>query len=112
MTREEAIKKIREAMPTLWRETKNAIQTLVPELAESEDERIIKTLQECVKNRNWPLNGPTQEEVLAYLEKQKEQNHDGKKWLTPEELHRIEQLRYEAGFDAGVRSERAEAQPL
>ena len=38
MTKEEAIKKIKEAMPTLWKETKEAIQVLVPELAESEDE--------------------------------------------------------------------------
>ena len=45
---------------------------LFPELAESEDERIIKTLQEYVKNRNWPLNGPTQDEALAWLEKQKD----------------------------------------
>ena len=45
---------------------------LFPELAESENERIIKTLQEYVKNRNWPLNGPTQAEALAWLEKQKD----------------------------------------
>jgi hypothetical protein len=38
MTREEAIKKIKEEMPTLWKETKEAIQVLIPELAESEDE--------------------------------------------------------------------------
>ena len=48
------------------------IDTIIPELAESEDERIIKTLQEYVKNRNWALNGPTQDEVLAWLEKQKD----------------------------------------
>ena len=53
-------------------DVKEAIETLIPELTESEDERIIKTLQEYVKNRNWPLNGPTQDEVLAWLENQKE----------------------------------------
>ena len=52
---------------------KEALETLIQGLKESEDERIIKTLQEYVKNRNWPLNGPTQDEVLAWLEKQKEQ---------------------------------------
>jgi len=45
---------------------------LIPQLRESEDERIIKTLQDYVKNRNWSLNGPTQAEVLAWLEKLKE----------------------------------------
>lgn len=48
------------------------VRTIFHEFRESEEERIIKTLQEYVKNRNWPLNGPTQDEALAYLEKQKE----------------------------------------
>ena len=47
------------------------LEEIFPELAESEDERIIKKLQECVKNRNWSLNGPTQDEVFAWLERQK-----------------------------------------
>ena len=73
---------------------------LVPK--ESEDEKIRKELYEFIK-----VNSPTEDanRFIAWLEKQKEQKSDGKKWLTPEELHRIEQLRYEAGFDAGVRSE-------
>jgi len=71
MTREEAIKEIK-SWDFLEGKEIEAIHTLIPELAESEDERIIKTLQEYVKNRNWTLNGPTQDEVLAWLEKQKE----------------------------------------
>ena len=47
------------------------VDQILPELFESKDERIIKTLQEYVKNRNWALNGPTQAEVLGWLEKQK-----------------------------------------
>lgn len=70
MTREEAIKIVRNIYQT--DAEKEALATLIPELAESEDERIIRTLQDYVKNRNWPLNGPTQDEVLAYLEKQKD----------------------------------------
>ena len=69
MTREEAIKVVRNIYQT--DAEKEALETLIPELKESEDERIIKTLQEYVKNRNWSLNGPTQDEVLAWLEKQK-----------------------------------------
>lgn len=52
-------------------EAARQIFRLFPQLQESEDERIIKTLQEYVKNRNWMLNGPSQAEVLAWLEKQK-----------------------------------------
>lgn len=71
MTREEAINEIK-SWDFLEGKEIEAIHTLVPELKESEDDRIIKKLQEYVKNRNWPLNGPTQAEVLAWLEKQKE----------------------------------------
>jgi hypothetical protein len=71
MTREKAVEIVRNIYQT--DAEKEALAILVPELRESENERIIKTLQEYVKNRNWPLNGPTQDEVLAYLEKQKEQ---------------------------------------
>jgi hypothetical protein len=72
MTREEALKVANEMHQ--WVKTdreKEALETLIPELKESEDERIIKTLQEYVKTRNWNLGGPTQAEVLAWLEKQK-----------------------------------------
>ena len=77
MTREEALQAIKEKMDYYEsdKRLRGAIETLIPELTESEDERIIKTLQEYVKNRNWPLNGPTQDEVLAWLEKQKESLH-------------------------------------
>lgn len=225
MTREEAIKKIKEAMPTMWKDTKEAIQTVIPELFENKNEMMVRRIEsflsaygldyfakdELLEVENWlekqklvPINpddkhmldrimalvefcndkeiiwswlcekakvatqksvewdklqedfrnineafedgkkevvdnperyglcrpaeqskegerirvvlcdivpymetelcahGLTVEKVLDYLENQ---SHDGKKWLTPEQLHRIEQLRYEAGFDAGVRSE-------
>lgn len=80
MKREEAIEILRKNMPSdKSLPVYEAIQTLIPELKESEDERIIKKLQEYVKNRNWNLNGPSQAEVLAWLEKQKEQKKDYKK---------------------------------
>ena len=49
MTREKAIELVKEAMPTLWKETKVVIQTLIPELAESEDEKNIKDLIDELK---------------------------------------------------------------
>jgi hypothetical protein len=72
MTREEALKVANEMHQ--WVKTdreKEALEMLIPELKESEDERIIKTLQEYVKSRNWNLGGPTQDEVLAWLKKKK-----------------------------------------
>jgi hypothetical protein len=80
MTREEAIKEVRLVLERLksnlhnavWENSaREALEALIPELKESEDERIVKTLQEYVKSRNWNLGGPTQDEVLAWLEKQK-----------------------------------------
>ena len=71
MTKEEAIKKIKEAMPTLWKETKEAIQVLVPELAESEDERIRKSQLDywrSVGGKEW--HGVPVQETIAWLEKQ------------------------------------------
>lgn len=106
MTREEALQVLRERMDYYEREKRMraAIEVLVPEFAEKEDDRVRMVLCDIVPYMETELyaHGLTVERVLDYLENQ---SHDGKKWLTPEELHRIEQLRYEAGFDAGVRSE-------
>ena len=126
MTREEAIKIVRENMHLSYDKGNifEALKTLVPELAEwSEGERIRNSLLEFLddvwhmgKDANFDRWGKADcADWIAYLEKRKEENHDGKKWLTPEQLHRIEQLRYEAGFDAGVRSEvkkRKEREPI
>ena len=79
MTREDAIEIIRKNMPS----DKSlpvyvALQTLVPELAESEDERIRRGMIDEIKAilRGEDLGFPPQdvlESRLAYLEKQKEQ---------------------------------------
>ena len=72
MTKEEAIEIIKANCSCSDSKLREACAMFIPELRESEDERIIKKLQEYVKNRNWSLNGPTQAEVLDWLEKQKE----------------------------------------
>jgi len=74
-------------------------EEIFPELAESEDERIIKTIHEYIKNRNWMLNGPTQDEVLAWLEKQKKCHPD-------DVLNCTYQEGFEDGFKAGREVER------
>ena len=79
------------------------LEALAPELKESEDERIRKAMLQHFKNKTkekW-CNIPVKD-IISWFEKQ---DHDGKKWITPAELNRLETLRYEAGFDDGVRSE-------
>ncbi len=80
MTREEAIKVASETYG--WLKTdreREALETLIPELAESEDERIRKALidalkvSETVGELKFRLPEPTREDAIAYLEKQKEQ---------------------------------------
>lgn len=77
MTREEAINEVKKAMPTICKETKEALNVLISELAESEDERVIEEIKEFIfkradrgdliaKRKKW----------IAYLEKQKEQTEE------------------------------------
>lgn len=79
MTKEEAIEVVKEAMPTLWKETKEAIQTLIPELAESEDERIRKELLSFIESvqHSYLCATDKRKKWIAYLEKQKEQKPFG-----------------------------------
>ena len=78
MTREEALKVANEM--SQWLKTdreKEALAVLVPELAESEDERIRKWLYDYISNcpnDNFTFYGGVgKDAVLNYLEKQKEQ---------------------------------------
>lgn len=74
MTREEAINEIK-SWDFLEGKEIEAIQTLIPELAESEDERIRKELKEAFEAYDiesmW--NGIPIRSIFAWLEKQKEQ---------------------------------------
>lgn len=78
MNRQEAIEVVKKNWPdnkyTLLRE---ALETLIPELTESKDERIRKYLIEELKVAKsvgellYTIPQPTREECIAYLEKQK-----------------------------------------
>lgn len=80
MTRKDAIKHIKMLFSnglytSLSNKTKEALDVLIPELHESEDDRIRKSIIECVKEQirqgNYlNING---DKAIAYLEKQKEQ---------------------------------------
>ena len=74
MTREEAIKKIKEAMPTMWKETKEAIQTVIPEFFENENEMMVRRIESFLSA--YGLDYFTKDELLEvenWLEKQKEE---------------------------------------
>lgn len=95
MTREKALKIIKEFIngTCLHLVDQEALETLIPELKENENEKIIKTLQEYVKNRNWMINGPTQDEVLVWLEKQKKHQENCTKFLAKILKHSAEGFR-------------------
>lgn len=92
MTREEAIKEIK-----MWGieapRQRAVLETLIPELAESEDERIRKGLIELIENWNYPQElFTTKRNIIAWLEKQKEQKPDDDPLDDPKFLK---------GFDTG-----------
>lgn len=81
MTKEEAIKLVKRIKGAMvyTEEEKEALETLIPELRESDDERIRKALVKYFEERNnyrdedETFNGIPFPTIIAYLEKQKEQ---------------------------------------
>ena len=77
MTREEAIKILRDTHDKALFSVRNALETLIPELIESEDERMIDAIKRAVivasNEGGYLINAITREDALAWLEKQKEQ---------------------------------------
>ena len=76
MTRKEAIETIRMCCPRVGDSQcsfESALRELVPELRESEDERIMNNIIVSVK-MNGGLTQARKSEIYAYLEKQKEQS--------------------------------------
>lgn len=85
MTKEEAIDNVRSFIGQLTAECQESIHTLIPELAESEDERVRKALIDGIRQIRCK-NGVTQEQMLAWLEKQKpaewsEEDLQHKSWI-------------------------------
>ena len=98
MTREEALQVLKERMDYYEREKRMraAIEVLVPEFAEKEDDRISQALCDIVRDMPYMqtelrAHGLTVERVLDYLEKQKEQP-------TNEEMLRTLRVEYEKGI--------------
>ena len=84
MTREEAINEIK-SWDFLDEKEIEAIQTLIPELEENEDEKIIMTINNIlpfIHDEAYTNNGTTKKDVLNWLEKQKEYVADNRKAST------------------------------
>lgn len=76
MTREEALKILRGTHDKALFSVRNALETLIPELAESEDERMVKAILSAIRGgldteKFLEKHGTNYEEVEAYLEKHK-----------------------------------------
>lgn len=101
MTRQEAINKLKHLCSP---EQMTALRVLVPELAESEDEKTRKHIIELVKQSSNILCKQTQDAMIAYLERQKYEY---------EVFEPIENtLEYKAGFKAGIESEKQKEQKV
>ena len=81
MTREEAIEAVKAKMDYYEsdKRLRAALETLIPELAEVKEERIRKSLVDCVsyfsENRDiFSRHDVTKEQVLAYLENMKDES--------------------------------------
>lgn len=79
MTREEAIKVVKRTKGAMvyTEKEKEALETLIPELAESDDERIIRAIIDALYSHTNSINllssrGYQMEDIEAWLEKQKE----------------------------------------
>ena len=74
-TREDALRDMRSFMGQLTEGCQDALKVLIPELAESEEERVRKDLM--VEIQSWEgIPESKRREYIAYLEKQKEQKLD------------------------------------
>ena len=90
---DEALNGMREIYPELYGAAKEYIEHFFPELAESEDERNWKSIEKAI--RGFITSPIDADELLAYLEKQKEQKHPNGCFTCDE---------YKKGYEEGRRN--------
>ncbi len=100
MTQEDKLKQAKELYKTANEDQKYVLESLFPELSESEDEKIRKVLIELVKCNERSgykkLNHMPTSSLIAWLEKQEGCEHIKKDWL-----EHIKQSWYKEGFIDG-----------
>lgn len=74
MNNEEKLKEAKRLYQTATPDQRYVLESLFPELAESEDEKIIKALIRFHKS-TINIDGVSGEKIVAWLEKQVEQEH-------------------------------------
>ena len=128
MTREEAMEIVKKLYNNslFLKKDKEAMLTLVPELAENDDERIRKAISYAIcaatHQDGTLINHVTKEEALAWFEKQKYQEptnesnmheptrDEARKWN--EEYEKGYSLGYENGYSLGYENGRNEQKPV
>ena len=103
---DEALGKIK-VLQEDWKSTHNRawkeIEEVFPQLVESEDERIRKELMrfcdDASKSKTRVVSAEKFLEWASWLEKQKEQNHDGKKWIYEDDYDKDIERSFNEGKD-------------
>ena len=94
-----ALNWMRSVYPTMTDALKEDAEHYFPELKESEDERIRKALIQYIKYNVSVISGWRKEELIAWLEKQKDHEDELEKaYKTADEVQ------YRKGFEDGVAS--------
>lgn len=99
MKKEEAIKILRETHDSALFSVRTALETLIPELRESEDERVRKAIINYILYKADGVSEEDEHKWISWLEKQKEQNLLPGFEMTSEEI--MEHPLFLEGFDVG-----------
>ena len=104
MDREEAIKNVRSFIGQLTEDCQESIRTLIPELAESEDERMLEAaICHVVTSTDFVAHGIQKDDLLSWLrKKQKEQRS----------ADLFNDSRYLEGFDTGREVQKVFDEPI
>lgn len=83
---------------------KEMTEYIFPELRESDDEmtrnEIIAFIEQAIhRGGGTPIPKEKEDKWLAYLERQKEQSHDGKKWIYEDDYHKDMERSFNDGKD-------------
>lgn len=117
MTREEAIEEIKSwAIPS--KKGREVLETLIPELAESEDEKFRRYILDCCEesieadDRGLELSMSTTKKLKAWLEKQKEQKPGEQVDPADASWDAYYKRGLNKGYELGLEADRKEQKPV